>query len=415
MILDYYHREFQNTSAFIGGSKSESNRALLIAAYGNLNCEIANLSESDDTKLLTKNLKQIEATNFDFKNPVSIYCANAATIARFLLTYLANKQGKWILYGDARLHQRPIAPLVDALRELDVVIEYQEQEGYLPVLISGRKILGGAIQIDARLSSQYVSSLLLAAPTFENGLKLKLNDHTSSIPYIDMTIKMMEHFQICVERKENEITIPKSVYQNRNFYVGSDWSSASYWYELVALTENSNLLLEDLQLDSMQGDAVLATLFESFGVTSEQRKEGVFIEKKQKPDNSFSFDFRNYPDLFPAVAATCAGLGLTACFSGLDNLFAKETDRRKAMQTELLKINPLINSSKTEIYVAENNDLPCFLEENPLKFETYNDHRIAMSLTPLSLKIGAIKIQSPEVVSKSYPQFWQQLARVFEK
>lgn len=415
MILNHYNSEFSKASVSIGGSKSESNRALMIAAYGNLDIAIENLSESDDTCLLVENLGKIKSANSESENTTSIYCANAATVARFLLTYLAVKQGKWILFGDVRMHQRPIAPLVDALRKLGATITYQEEEGYLPVSISGRKISGGTVEIDASMSSQYVSSLLLAAPTFEKGLKLKMNGKSSSIPYIDMTISMLKSFQIQVEREENEITIPKNIYQNRNFCVGADWSSASYWYELVALSENSSLLLEDLQLDSIQGDAVLAKLFEQFGVSSEQQKRGVFIKKQQQHNKFIQFDFRNYPDLFPAVAATCVGLGIEARLLGLDNLFAKETDRLIAMQTELSKINPLINSSKIEMYIRKNDALTCFSEGNPLKFETYNDHRIAMALAPLSLKIGAVEIQSPEVVGKSYPKFWQQLTQVFSK
>lgn len=410
MFLQLDNNDF-NTEIYLGGSKSESNRVLMIQAYGGFDNHVENISASDDTQLLKKNLEIIsQATPF---KTTTINCKNAGTVARFLLTYLSCKPGKWLLTGDDRMNERPVAALVAALRKTGAEIDYRAKEGFLPILIDGKEIVGGSLEIDISQSSQFASSLLLAAPKWKNGLQLTLIGNLNSLPYIDMTISVMKDFVAKIKREGRYILVENSVYKSQDYKVESDWSSASYWYELVALSKKGIILLKDLKLKSLQGDSILAELFLNFGVASEQIDKGVLIRKIGEGKKNFCFDCSQNPDLFPALAATCAGLGIKAVFEGIENLSIKETDRNKAMQNELSKIQIQFKqhlNGVLELYPLEK--MPCFSFENPIHFETYNDHRIVMSLAPLSLKIGAIEIRNPEVVSKSYPCYWEEIQKI---
>jgi 3-phosphoshikimate 1-carboxyvinyltransferase len=388
------------------GSKSASNRALMIAYYGGFTPRIKNLSTSDDTKLLNEILNSLRfPTNPN--NPIILNCHNAGTVFRFLLTALSVKthdraSQQFILTGSDRMLHRPVGDLIDALRSIGADIEYMGQEGFPPLHVQTchGASLQNTIFVDITKSSQFASSLLLAMPTIvktHGRASLHLDGDLSSLPYIDLTIDVMQHFGAKIHREGREIFVEPSEYQDVEYCVESDWTCASYWYEAVALSDNGRARLKNLHLDSKQGDAIVAKWFEHFGVKSIQDGDDVIIEKhKSLIDNQLSFDFINSPDLYPTIAATCAGLGVESHFTGLRNLIHKESDRVAAMTTELSKIS--------SVQTCHGASLPIF--------DTYDDHRIAMALAPLAMKIGAIEINNADVVSKSYPNFWNEFGLI---
>jgi len=387
-------------------SKSESNRALMIAAYGGFDADFQNLSDAQDTKILCQSLAFCrECHSEDFvsidtlapssfgmtclQNPKRIYSrqidiANCGTAARFLTTYLACHEGTWLLTGTERMKQRPIKPLVDALIKLGADIQYVEKQCFLPLQIHGKPIQGGKVGIDMAQSSQFASSLLLAAPTFPKGLELELHGELNSMPYLDMTLALMRHFGAEVERSERMVKVKPKPYQPTSFMVSSDWSAASYWYEMAAFSEECEIRLHGLSLPSLQGDSIIAEWMKSFGVYTTLFEDGLILTKKPYVKQPLSFDFTDCPDLYPTMAATCAGLQVEAQFTGIENLRLKESDRVEAMKTELIKLG-----------------------SQPLHFCSHNDHRVVMALAPLALIYGSITFDHPEVVEKSYPRFWE--------
>ena len=381
------------------GSKSESNRVLMIGYYGGFMPRVMNLSESDDTKLLKVILDQLSYPSY----PKEIDCANAGTVLRFLTTTLSFRPGEWILTGSDRMLQRPVGDLVDALRTMGADIEYLGNEGFPPLKIKGKNIVEtfpetSPIHVNITRSSQFASSILLAMPVFQTfqETSLRLDGDLSSLPYVDMTIDLMRKFGVDVYRDNRDIIVKPSDYQDVEYTVESDWTCASYWYEIVAFSENGRARLRNLRLDSKQGDAVVAKWFEDFGVTTIQDGNDVIIEKNNSIiKKQLSFDFINNPDLYPTIAATCAGLGVEGRFTGLHNLVHKESDRVAAMVSELSKVG-------IDRICPQNGVCP------PV-FDSHNDHRIAMALAPLAMKIGAIEINNAEVVSKSYPGFWEEI------
>lgn len=402
MLITGANKNFDVTVNLVG-SKSASNRVLMIAYYGGFEPQIKNLSESDDTKLLFEILDSLRFPIYPTnptnpKTPTILNSHNAGTVFRFLLTALSVKtygraSHAYILTGSDRMLQRPVGDLVDALRSIGADIEYMGQKGFPPLKVNGKDIKIDSASVDITKSSQFASSLLLALPK-----SLHLDGDLSSLPYIDLTIDIMQHFGAKIHREGRDIFIQPSEYQDVEYCVESDWTCASYWYEAVALSENGRARLKNLHLDSKQGDAIIAKGFEQFGVKSIQDGDDVVIEKyKSLIDNQLSFDFINNPDLYPTIAATCAGLGVEALFTGLRNLIHKESDRVAAMTTELSKI-PSVQT--------------CHGASVPV-FDTYGDHRIAMALAPLAIKIGAIVINNADVVSKSYPNFWQEFSQLF--
>ena len=399
------------------GSKSESNRVLMIGYYGGFTPRVNNLSTSDDTVLLKNILNSIVETmctsslhpNLD--NPTIIDCHNAGTVLRFMATALAFRDGEWILTGSDRMLQRPVGDLVDALRSMGANIEYVGQEGFPPLKIHGKShvltdrvcppdgVRTSVVNVNITNSSQFASSVLLAKPSH-----IHLDGDLSSLPYIDMTIDMMQKYGINVHRDGRDILVQPSDYQNIEYTIESDWTCASYWYEMVAFSEGGRARLRNLHLDSKQGDAIVANWFEQFGVKSIQDGNDVIIEKSVEtfPETSqnnhnrvLQFDFINNPDLYPTIAATCAGLNVEGKFTGLRNLKHKESDRVAAMVSELSKIDTVQT---------------CHGASLPIKFDSHNDHRIAMALAPLAMKIGAIEINNADVVSKSYPNFWEEIS-----
>jgi len=358
-------------------SKSESNRALMIAAYGGFAPDFQNLSDSKDTSVLAEALRKTQS------GASVIDIADCGTAARFMTTYMACHEGEWILMGTERMKQRPILPLVKSLRELGADVQFVENEGRLPLRIKGRTIFGGKVQIDMHQSSQFASSLLLAAPMWPEGLEMELVGELTSLPYLEMTLAMMRHFGAEVERNGRTIIVKAKPYQSNGFVVSGDWSAASYWYEMAALSEECEIRLRGLSLSSLQGDVVIVDWMKQLGVGTFVEKEALVLRKITFENHPVCFDFAAHPDLYPTLAATCAGLSVDATFTGLDNLALKESDRVGAMQAELSKLGG-----------------------RPLYFCSHNDHRIVMALAPLALLYEPVSFDHPETVEKSYPCFW---------
>lgn len=413
MIVPLLNKNF-NVSVPLVGSKSESNRALMVCHYAGFEPKIENLSRADDTGLLSELLKFIN-NNKEQYSLKEVDCRNAGTVFRFLTTALALKTGKWLLTGSERMRKRPVKDLVDALRQLGADIEYQDDEGFPPLLINGGNLKGGEVSVNISKSSQYASSLLLAAPTFEKGLKLHLEGELTSLPYIDMTIEIMSEYGAKVRRVNRDIFVKYSDYQNVEYVIESDWSAASYWYEIVALSDGGQAFLRNLKEKSVQGDKLVADIFDGFGVRTVFEDGGATVVKSTSNcKNLFEFDFTDAPDLFPAVVATCAGLQVGATFTGLRNLAIKESDRVDAMVAELNKIGVEFEKISDDILKMNAlRNIPFFSEVNPVVFDSHDDHRIAMALAPLSMKIGAVEIDNAKVVSKSYPDFWGDFSKIF--
>ncbi len=364
-------------------SKSESNRALMIAAYAGFTPDFDNLSGSHDTRILA------EAIGKTLNGVSEIDIADCGAAARFLTTFLACREGEWLLTGTERMKQRPVKPLVDALLKLGADIQYVEKQGFLPLLIHGRPLQGGKVAVDMTQSSQFASSLLLAAPTWPQGLELELVGNPSSLPYLDMTIAMMRHFSAQVERHDGVVVVKPQPYQKQLFTIEPDWSAASYWYEMAAFSEEYEIRLHGLSTGSRtaQGDAIIAEWMAQLGVGTFVENDAVVLRKIPFEKRPLSFVFSQHPDLYPTLVATCAGLSVDATFTGLDNLSLKESDRVEAMRTELAKMG-----------------------DRPIRFCAHNDHRVVMALAPLSLLVGPVGFDHPEVVGKSYPGFWEDAA-----
>lgn len=406
-------------------SKSESNRALMIAAYGGFAPDFQNLSDSKDTLVLKKALQCLPSIDSilptsqrwnDIEgDPRIIDIADCGTAARFLTTFLACREGEWILTGSERMKQRPIAPLVNCLRELGAGIQYVEKEGSLPLRIVGQPISGGKVQIEMHQSSQFASSLLMAAPTWPQGLEMELLGELSSLPYLEMTLTMMRHFGAKVERNGRTILVEPKPYQPNGFAIEPDWSAASYWYEMAALSEECEIKLRSLSLSkgrpSLQGDVIIAEWMKSLGVNTIVEGNSLILRKVPFEKHSLHFDFSAHPDLFPTMAATCAGLQIEAKFSGISNLNIKESDRVASMATELEKIGVKLEKIGDDVVeIKPFAPLPHYDSSEPLLLAAHDDHRIVMSLAPMALRIGSLRFDKPQAVEKSYPRFWADVA-----
>jgi 3-phosphoshikimate 1-carboxyvinyltransferase len=394
-------------SVKLSPGKSESNRALMIAAYSDKILKINNLSDADDTVLLIELLNSIHQKKSETDQPFEVFCRNAGTVLRFLLTYLAQTPGKWLLTGTERMKQRPVDDLVIALNELGADIQFTENEGYPPILIHGKRLIGGTAKVSISKSSQFASSILLAAPCWDKGLDIELTGDPGSMPYIDMTISLMQKAGAIVERKDQFVSVQPSAYQESEITVMADWSGASYWLEMVALSEQGSVWMEGLSTESEHGDKEVLHFFEKLGVGYEVKSHGIRVFQTGNIENNVSFDLKNYPDLMPALVTTCAGLGLKAVFTGLENLGIKESDRIKVLLGELAKAGfEGVQISSSIIEITANRSLSTF----PIYFDPHGDHRMAMCLAPLVLILNEINISDPEVVIKSYPGFWHELS-----
>ena len=392
-------------------SKSISNRILIIRDLCEHPFDITNLSGSDDT-LILKNL--LRKTNSRNKDPIKLDCGNAGTAFRFLTAFLANRPGIWELTGSARMKLRPVKILVDALTNLGANIQYKGQIGFPPLLIKGKTLKGGIVNIDATTSSQYISALLMIAPVFANGLELHLLGETTSLPYIEMTLQVIKKMGIDFEYRDNTIKIPPQKYLDRDFKVEADWSSAAYWYELAAFSHEADIFLHGLKKDSCQGDAALPKIYEHFGIKTQFGGKGARLTKKGKATEYFNFDFTNFPDLAQPVTVTCAGLNIPGKFIVPKNLRIKETDRINALQSELKKLGHKTERKEKEkhfVLSLPQTEKP-ITKNNPVTIKTYDDHRMAMAFAPLCLLYPRLQIENPDVVSKSYPGFWKDLKRM---
>jgi len=383
-------------------SKSISNRLLLIRALAKKSFEIFNLSYSNDTKDLVKILKS-ESNVFDV--------GNAGTTMRFLTSYLANKPGDWILTGSERMKHRPIGILVNALNELGVKIEYLEKEGFPPIKIYGTNLKGGNIEISGSISSQFISSLLLIAPTLPNGLNIKLKSKIVSKPYIDMTLNLMRNFGIKSKWEDDHIIIRKQNYRAKDFIVEADWSSASYWYEMAAIADIADIKLYGLKKNSIQGDSIITELFEKIGIKTSFISGGVHLIKVPTPlIKQFEYDFSNNPDITQTMAVTLSALNIPFSLLGLESLIIKETNRIQALKNELLKTgcNLLVTNDSISKFKNNNIDTNCTITWN---FNTCGDHRMALSFTPLAM-LNKIIVDDVNVVKKSYPGFWEDIQKI---
>ena len=394
------------------GSKSESNRALIIQALSDGKVKIENLSEAADTVTLEKALSEVKhyisKESLSSGDELSIDVGPAGTAMRFLTAYLSLQNGNFFLTGSKRMKERPIGILVDAIKTLGGKVEYTEQAGYPPMKINGPITQkSDTVSIKGNVSSQYLSALLLVANALPKGLTLSIDGELTSKPYLMMTLDMLKEAGIDHEWNENNITIPHQVAKETVLNIEPDWSAASYWYSIVALSKEGSVLLPGLKPSSLQGDNEITDIMLSFGVLSEFTKEGLKLTKTtiQKPRDHF--DFKSCPDLAQTVIAFCAAIGREATFSGLETLKIKETDRILALQNEIAKFGVRLFEEQPEIY-----RLDCSKKFEPQKliFETYDDHRMAMAFAPLALVFKSIEIEDPEVVEKSYPEFWQHLS-----
>lgn len=378
-------------------SKSIANRILIINALAYSSYEIDNLSESDDTQVLYKALNS-NATTFDI--------GPAGTAMRFMTAFLSKVVGEWIITGSERMKNRPIKLLVDALEQLGAKIEYVEKEGYPPLRIFGSNLTGKEIELDGGISSQYISALLMIAPTISEGLTLKLKNKVISKPYIALTLGLMKQFGVEANWNEETIEIKPQPYKAIPFKVESDWSAASYWYQMVALTENAEVELPLLYSNSLQGDSKIVGLFDKLGVTTTFNNEGLIIKNNGKAVSRFDYDFINQPDMAQTFAVTCCLMNIPFRFDGLQSLKIKETNRILALQNELKKVGFILVEPEEGSLAWEGETTS---KQDTLEFDSYEDHRMAMAFAPIALKENSVIIDDPKVVSKSYPGYWKDL------
>ena len=383
----------------ISGSKSETNRLLILKALFS-EFEIKNISNSDDSTILEKALKSKEKI-------IDIH--HAGTAMRFLTAYFSQLEGREvILTGSKRMQQRPIKILVDSLISLGADIYYEKEIGFPPLRIKGKKIKGGSIKLPAGISSQYVSALLLIAPALENGLELSLLGKTTSLPYIEMTLFLLKNFGVKTYFDGKKIKInPNIQFKKAKQTVESDWSSASYFYSIVALSKNAEIKLSSYKSKSLQGDSVLKNIYEKLGVKSIFKDNSLLLKKEEiNFPNCIDLNLSKAPDIAQTIAVTCYGLGIGCNLEGLHTLKIKETDRLVALERELKKLGATIKITESSLILSPGNNF-----KQNCSISTYNDHRMAMSFAPLSLKIP-IQIKDHKVVSKSYPNFWKDLVKL---
>jgi 3-phosphoshikimate 1-carboxyvinyltransferase len=424
VILTRNNKQVSGT-VHLTGSKSECNRALVIEALSNGKVKVVNVSDAADAVLLAGILRSSESEvlslesnllsqslkNSELKTQDSrlVDIGPAGTAMRFLTAYFAIQDNEVVLTGSQRMKERPIGILVDALRELGAHIDYEEKEGYPPIKLKGSfGQLTSKISIKGNISSQYITALLLIAARLPFGLELHIEGELTSRPYVEMTLTMLETAGIQHQWEDNIIAITNQEFTTTSLHVEPDWSAASYWYAIAALADQAELFLTGLTPYSLQGDSVITEIMANFGITSQFRDGGVQLTKENKPFSHKVFDLKECPDLAQTIVVVCAALGHEAAFTGLETLKIKETDRIRALQTELAKMG---------VKLIENNEvyqLDCsgkFIPER-MFINTYHDHRMAMAFAPLALIIPQLEFENGPVVDKSYPAFWTDLAKL---
>ena len=397
------------SSIKITGSKSETNRLLLLQAlYPNL--VLDNTSNSDDSEVM---LKALQNSQLLTPNSQLIDVHHAGTAMRFLTAYFSIQEEKEVvLTGSSRMKERPIKILVDALNQLGAEISYEENEGFPPIRIKGKKLTQNKVSLPANVSSQYISALLLIAPKLENGLELTLEGEITSVPYIKMTLALLNEIGVKTSFVGNKITVCHAeLVSASQLTVESDWSSASYWYSIVALSEiGIQISLSSYKENSLQGDSALVEIYQDFGVETTFNSDNSITISKERIHNSqlttHNSQLNNSPDIAQTIAVTCFGLGMGCDLTGLHTLKIKETDRLEALKMELTKLGAEISVTNDSLYLKSSSAI-----KEKISISTYQDHRMAMAFAPLALKVPII-IENAEVVSKSYPSFWEDLKSV---
>ena len=391
-----------NAQIMLPASKSISNRALIINALANGTHPLENLSDCDDTQVMLRALQAQPGETIDIMA--------AGTAMRFLTAYLSVTPGDRIITGTQRMKQRPIGILVDALRELGANIEYVEKEGFPPLRIQGTTLTKSHISLPGNISSQYISALLMIAPTLKNGLQVTLTGDIISRPYIDLTLQLMKDFGAQASwLNDHELKVEPQPYRSTPYYIEGDWSAASYWHEIVAFSKDATITLPSLFRKSYQGDSKMADQFAQLGARTSYKENGITILKPKMVDISqaihVNLDFTNQPDLAQTFVVTCALQNITFRFTGLQTLKIKETDRIAALICEMKKLGYVLHEAEDSILYW--NGERC--ERSGEAIDTYEDHRMAMAFAPACLVLPDICINNPHVVSKSYPRYWDDL------
>ena len=382
-------------------SKSISNRLLILKEFCKTKFEIQNLSNAKDTKILNELL-------YSFKSTKDINCEDAGTALRFVIAFLATKEGIWKVSGSERMHERPVKPLIDCLTELGSEIKYLEKEAVPPIEIKSKKLKSKKLSLPGDISSQFISALLMIAPTIENGLTLEITSKVLSKPYIDMTLNLMSEFGIKYSWENNLIKVEKQNYLAKNIKVENDWSAASFWYSFLALSKSGEIKIPNLYANSIQGDSVLSIIYSKLGIKTEFNADSIILSKTKNIAKEIELDLSNHPDLALPITVTCCGLGIKAHLMGLESLKVKESNRLECIKKELRKFNISCEIDSSSIKIKENQNIV-----KPTSIiECHHDHRIAMSIAPLVMKVDSIKFDDKEVVNKSYPKFWEDFNKV---
>ncbi len=406
-IVSFPKNKDINAEINLTGSKSESNRALVISALSKGLVKVDNLSDAEDTVILNAILKQLEGRDSALQQ---VNVGHAGTAMRFLTAYLSTLDGRFLLTGSKRMTERPIKLLVDALKNLGADISYEGVEGYPPILISGGlKQSTNHVKIKGDVSSQYLSALLIIAPTLPLGLSLEIEGELTSKPYVDMTLKMLEETGIKHQWKGQTITIEPQQHTSSKLTVEPDWSAASYWYSIVCLAaDQATITLPNLKEASLQGDSRIQEIMQQLGVTTVRQGNAITLDKTTLTGGQQEIlDLKDCPDLAQTIIVAAAAKGLNLAFTGLETLKIKETNRVKALQNELAKIGVAL-TEENEVYTLECQQLQ-FPQKVSIK--TYDDHRMAMAFAPLSLVIPEVEIEDMDVVEKSYPDYWKDLEK----
>ncbi|MES2829923.1 MAG: 3-phosphoshikimate 1-carboxyvinyltransferase [Bacteroidota bacterium] len=394
-----------DTEIVLTGSKSECNRALIISALSKNSVKLDNLSDAADTVTLNRILNEI-SPNSPHQQTVDV--GPAGTAMRFLTAYLSAQQGSFLLTGSERMKQRPIGLLAEALKEIGADLSYTENEGFPPLLINGPlKQAVSIVRIKGDVSSQYISALLMIAPTLEKGLTIEIVGELTSVPYVTMTLDMLKEAGITHTWEGNLIKIEPQAFNNATLAVEPDWSASSYWYSIAALAENAAISLPYLKEKSLQGDSKIKELMQPFGVDTIRTEKGIALKSGSKSFGNDVINLKDCPDLAQTIIVCAAALGKDLRFTGLETLKIKETDRILALQTELAKLGVLLTEDNL-VYTLDCSSLS-FPEK--VSFKTYEDHRMAMAFAPLALVIKEVELEDMDVVEKSYPDFWKDLQK----
>jgi 3-phosphoshikimate 1-carboxyvinyltransferase len=408
------HHNFIDCTVTLPFSKSIINRLLVIYHLSGGKATDSAPTDSSDTVVMQNLLLKISAKNTDPDAITKINVGNAGTVMRFLIAVLAVTPGKWLITGTERMQQRPVKPLTDALQSLGSDLTFTNIPGYPPVRINGNPNLeGGTVQLNAGISSQFISALMMLGPVLKGGIEIELEGDIISGSYIRMTQSLMQKVGAGVNFTGNKVKIEEGKYNEFDFssVVEPDWSAAAFWYQFVAFSPNAQVVLKDLHSESVQGDSVLPAIYENLGVKSVFTDEGLLLTRsEQLVAREFDYDFTECPDLAQAVIVTCAALSIKGCFTGLKTLRVKETDRIEALRNELTKLGYGVDVVDDQILLSgtifTNPD-----DHKPVVVKCYDDHRMAMSFATLALLRDDICIEDPEVVKKSYPGFWKDMTK----